>query len=170
MILRNPRRGTLSIIIGFVLVVLILLHRSRFLIGLLFEDGGIDSIFYDDIPSENTTLPLLVPKIIHQTYKDHNLPEHWKNAQDAVKYYHPDYEYKVRLSCHDTTSKQGTDTANSSGQMRAVSSSSKPITRQWSLPTYRIRTPSSAWTHCGICSFITMAAFTSISTSSLTSP
>lgn len=102
MILRSPRRGTLIFVVGFALAVLILLHRSRFLIGLLFEDGGIDSIFYDEIPSENTTLPLLVPKIIHQTYKNEDLPEHWKNAQNAVKYYHPDYEYKVCISCQNT--------------------------------------------------------------------
>jgi len=93
MIIGSPWRR-ISLLFYFVaFVVLVLLHRSRYLIGLLFEDGGRDSISPSDVPSENTTLPLLIPKIIHQTYKNEDLPEHWKNAQNAVKYYHPDYEY-----------------------------------------------------------------------------
>ena len=94
--MRNPRRGTLAFFI-FIALVVLLLRRSRYLIGLLFEDGGRDSILPSEIPSENTTHPLLIPKIIHQTYKNEELPQHWKEAQDAVKYYHPDYEYMVRL-------------------------------------------------------------------------
>ena len=99
MIIRSARRGVLVFFIFISLGFLTLLHRSRYLIGLLFEDGGKDSIFPSDIPSENTTLPLLIPKIIHQTYKNDDLPAHWKNAQYAVKYYHPDYEYMVRPLC-----------------------------------------------------------------------
>lgn len=98
MILRNPRRGAFMFIIFLTLTVLILLHRSRYLIGLLFENGGRDAVITSDLP-ENSTLPLLIPKIIHQTYKNTELPEHWKEAQNALKFYHPDYEYKVRLSC-----------------------------------------------------------------------
>ena len=97
MIIGSPWRRTSLLFYFAVFVVLILLHRSRYLIGLLFEDGGRDSISPSDVPSENTTLPLLIPKIIHQTYKNEDLPEHWKNAQYAVKYYHPDYEYMVHL-------------------------------------------------------------------------
>ncbi len=33
------------------------------------------------------------PKIIHQTYKTTNLPEHWKISQIKWKELHPDYEY-----------------------------------------------------------------------------
>jgi hypothetical protein len=78
-------------------VALIFLHRSRYLIRLLLEDGGSDSIYPLDVPPENTTLPLLIPKIIHQTFKNEDLPEHWRNAQNAVLYYHQDYQYMVFL-------------------------------------------------------------------------
>jgi hypothetical protein len=97
MIIRSPRRGAFIFILFVTSVVLILLHRSRYLFGLLVEDGGRDAVGFSDTPLDNTTLPLLIPKIIHQTYKNEDLPEHWKNAQYAVQYYHPDYEYMVRL-------------------------------------------------------------------------
>ena len=140
-------------IIGVFLIVLILLHRSRYLIALLFEEGGRDSLFLSEVPPENTTLPLLIPKIIHQTYKDENLPEHWEKAQYAVKYYHPDYEYMVRLPYLLThiTWKQGADRKGSSGQTRAVSSSSKLTTHASSLRIYPTSTPSSVLTPCATC-------------------
>ncbi|KAH8653174.1 MIPC synthase subunit [Tricladium varicosporioides] len=92
---RSSRRG-LFFIVFVCLVVAILLHRSRFLIGLLFEDGARYSIPTDTtLPQEYTSneTGFLIPKIIHQTYKDENIPEHWREAQKATKLLHPDYEY-----------------------------------------------------------------------------
>ncbi|KAL6945093.1 hypothetical protein ACO0QE_002538 [Hanseniaspora vineae] len=37
----------------------------------------------------------LIPKIIHQTYKTNDIPEHWKAGQQACIDLHPDYEYKL---------------------------------------------------------------------------
>ncbi|GME66109.1 hypothetical protein GTA08_BOTSDO04291 [Neofusicoccum parvum] len=35
-----------------------------------------------------------IPKIIHQTYRNHSIPEHWRPAQQSCVNLHPDYEYK----------------------------------------------------------------------------
>lgn len=37
---------------------------------------------------------MTIPKIIHQTYKNHNLPETYKLCQNEIKKLHPDFEYK----------------------------------------------------------------------------
>lgn len=36
----------------------------------------------------------MIPKIIHQTYKDKNLPNLFKENQSIIKKLHPDFEYK----------------------------------------------------------------------------
>ena len=35
-----------------------------------------------------------IPKIIHQTYKNHNLPETYRICQREIKRLHPDFEYR----------------------------------------------------------------------------
>ncbi|KKY14813.1 putative mipc synthase [Diplodia seriata] len=35
-----------------------------------------------------------IPKIIHQTYANRTIPDHWKKAQQSCLDLHPDYEYK----------------------------------------------------------------------------
>ena len=37
---------------------------------------------------------MTIPKIIHQTYKNHNLPETFKMCQTEIKRLHPDFEYR----------------------------------------------------------------------------
>ena len=37
---------------------------------------------------------MTIPKIIHQTYKNHNLPEIYKMCQTEIKRLHPDFEYR----------------------------------------------------------------------------
>lgn len=161
MIIRSPRRGPFMFIIFLIISVLVLLHRSRYLIGLLFEDGGRDSVNTFDLP-QNTTLPLLIPKIIHQTYKTVELPAHWKKAQNATKFYHPDYEYKVRLP-RDTvwSGKQSADKMKSSGLTKPGLNSSK-LTTQLSFPPM-LPTPIQfrGSMHCDTSSFTTMEASTS---------
>ena len=41
---------------------------------------------------------MTIPKIIHQTYKNHNLPETYKMCQTEIKRLHPDFEYRF-LAC-----------------------------------------------------------------------
>lgn len=36
----------------------------------------------------------MIPKIIHNTYKNHNLPEIYKNCQAQIKTLHPDFIYR----------------------------------------------------------------------------
>lgn len=37
---------------------------------------------------------MVIPKIIHQTYKNYKLPETYKLCQDEIKKLHPDFEYR----------------------------------------------------------------------------
>lgn len=37
----------------------------------------------------------MIPKIIHQTWKNNDLPKHWKQTPETWKKYHPDWEYKL---------------------------------------------------------------------------
>ena len=34
-----------------------------------------------------------IPKIIHQTWKNNDVPKHWKKSPEMWKKYHPDYKY-----------------------------------------------------------------------------
>lgn len=93
------RRGALVFIL-INLVIISLLVRSVFtLLTLLVEDASADAIHRSDIPSPNSSLieqrPQIIPKIIHQTYKNETIPEHWREAQQSCIDLHPDYEYKV---------------------------------------------------------------------------
>ncbi|KAN0095421.1 glycosyltransferase family 32 protein [Hyaloscypha variabilis] len=99
MIRRPASRGSLLFILLVLFTVSLLVHRSRFLFGLLLEDGGRDAVFPSELLSPaserewNETA--VIPKIIHQTYKTaDNIPEHWRAGQQAVKELHSDWEYK----------------------------------------------------------------------------
>ncbi|KAK9240060.1 nucleotide-diphospho-sugar transferase [Lipomyces kononenkoae] len=42
-----------------------------------------------------TSSPQLIPKIIHQTWKNETVPEKWREAQESCLRSHPDFEYKL---------------------------------------------------------------------------
>ena len=44
--------------------------------------------------ARNSSLPQLIPRIIHQTYSDTSILERWRLAQESCIKMHPDYEYK----------------------------------------------------------------------------
>jgi mannosyltransferase OCH1-like enzyme len=95
------RRGVLIFLVVN-LVILSLLVRSVFtLLSLLVEDASADAIHRAELPSPNSSLieqrPQIIPKIIHQTYKNETIPEVWKEAQQSCIDLHPDYEYIVRV-------------------------------------------------------------------------
>eukprot|EP00939_MAST-03C_sp_MAST-3C-sp1_P004385 g4385.t1 len=50
------------------------------------------SDLYDQCPSEHSC-EQRIEKIIHQTYKTTDLPDHWKDTPQAWKDMHPDWEY-----------------------------------------------------------------------------
>jgi inositol phosphorylceramide mannosyltransferase catalytic subunit len=105
---RPARRGPLIFLISLLLIVCVVTYRSRFLIGLLFENGYpdvIDPVHLLDTPgaiehSEKQTP--LIPKIIHQTYKNTSVPEAWGVSQKACKKLHPEFEYMVRAPFQNT--------------------------------------------------------------------
>jgi hypothetical protein len=101
MLPRSARRGSLIFALFVILVVAILLHRSRLLFGLLFENGSRDTVYPTEYLLDNINdTQLLIPKIIHQTFRDEDIPKHWIPAQQAVKDFHPDYEYMVSFVPH----------------------------------------------------------------------
>ena len=80
-------------------VVLFLLHSVWTLLSLLVVDGSDDAISRPELPAPNSPSinerPKVVPKIIHQTYKNETIPEVWREAQQSCIDLHEDYEYKV---------------------------------------------------------------------------
>ena len=93
------RRGLLIFLVAN-LIILSFLVRSVFtLLSLLVEDASADAIHRAELPSPNSSLieqrPQVIPKIIHQTYKNESVPEVWKDAQQSCIDLHPDYEYIV---------------------------------------------------------------------------
>lgn len=78
-------------------ILIFLLHSVSTLLSLLIEDASGDAIPRAEIPAPNSTLletrPPLIPKIIHQTYKNESIPDRWKAAQQSCIDLHPDYEY-----------------------------------------------------------------------------
>ena len=93
------RRGLAIFLVINALIVTFLVHSVFTLLTLLIEDGSIDAIHSAEIPAPNSplidNLPQLIPKIIHQTYINESVPEHWRQAQRSCIDLHEDYEYKV---------------------------------------------------------------------------
>ncbi|KAJ5972778.1 uncharacterized protein N7479_002696 [Penicillium vulpinum] len=91
------RRGLLIFILVNLLILSLLVHSVSTLLALLFEDAAADAIHRAELPSPNSSLiehrPQIIPKIIHQTYKNETIPEVWAEAQQSCIDLHPDYEY-----------------------------------------------------------------------------
>ena len=124
------RRGLLIFLVAFLVLVSFLVRSVFTLLSLLIEDASADAIHRAELPSPNSSLieqrPQIIPKIIHQTYKNETIPEVWKEAQRSCLDLHPDYEYivcPVHIAFCSTTSEAVTDRFLSYGQTkrRAVS-------------------------------------------------
>ncbi|KAL1954765.1 hypothetical protein VTO42DRAFT_713 [Malbranchea cinnamomea] len=93
------RRGLLIFLLANLIVIAFLVRSVFTLLSLLVEDASADAIRRVDLPSPNSSLiesrPALIPKIIHQTYKNESIPAIWKDAQQSCIDLHPDYEYKL---------------------------------------------------------------------------
>lgn len=94
------RRGLLIFILVNLLILTLLVRSVSTLLSLLVEDAAADAIHRAELPSPNSSLietrPQIIPKIIHQTYKNETIPEVWREAQQSCIDLHPDYEYIVR--------------------------------------------------------------------------
>lgn len=89
-------RKELKYLIGFhVAVVMFLIWYLFDLITLLHDDSFTDALLDLELNPADDKLskPLLIPKIIHQTYKHNDIPEIWKPGQKACMDLHPDYQY-----------------------------------------------------------------------------
>lgn len=95
----NMRRGLLIFLIANLIIVTFLVRSVFTLLSLLVEDASADAIHRAELPSPNSSLieqrPQIIPKIIHQTYKNETIPEVWREAQQSCIDLHPDYEYIV---------------------------------------------------------------------------
>lgn len=92
------RIGTKIFILINLISVGFLLNLFSTLISLLFEDAHEDAINAADImlPDAQLNIPeanMVVPKIIHQTYKNATIPEQWLETQKSCIDLHPDYQY-----------------------------------------------------------------------------
>lgn len=98
------RRGLLIFLLVSLLVLSFLVHSVSTLLSLLVENSAADTIHHAELPSPNSSLiqqrPQIIPKIIHQTYKNETIPEVWVEAQQSCIDLHPDYEYIVRAIIH----------------------------------------------------------------------
>lgn len=114
------RRGLLIFVLINLLILFLLIYKVSTLLSLLFENAAADAIHRAELPLPNSTLieqlPQIIPKIIHQTYKNEAIPEVWVDAQQSCIGLHPDYEYIVRLSCDSTYIR--TDDCSSYGRMK----------------------------------------------------
>lgn len=74
-----------------------LCYSVRWLFVLLLDSGASDAIRTVDIPAINSPLigsrTAVVPKIIHQTWKNTTVPDKWLEPQKTCKDLHPEYEY-----------------------------------------------------------------------------
>lgn len=97
------RRGLIFLLVSL-LVLSFLVHSVSTLLSLLVENSAADAIHHAELPSPNSSLiqqrPQIIPKIIHQTYKNETIPEVWVEAQQSCIDLHPDYEYIVRAIIH----------------------------------------------------------------------
>lgn len=95
----NMRRGLLVFLVVNLIIITFLIRSVSTLLSLLLEDASADAIHRAELPSPNSSLieqrPQVIPKIIHQTYKNETIPEVWRDAQQSCIDLHPDYEYIV---------------------------------------------------------------------------
>ena len=93
------RKGLAVFLTVNLVVVVFLIHSVWTLLMLLITDGHRDSILRTEIPFLNSTEHLqgilLIPNIIHQTYVNTSIPQHWQGAQKSCQRLHKDWEYKL---------------------------------------------------------------------------
>ncbi|CAD6646231.1 XXYS1_4_G0021250.mRNA.1.CDS.1 [Saccharomyces cerevisiae] len=89
-------RKELKYLICFnILLLLSIIYYTFDLLTLCIDDTVKDAILEEDLnpPADAPPKPQLIPKIIHQTYKTEDIPEHWKEGRQNCLDLHPDYKY-----------------------------------------------------------------------------
>jgi len=77
------RRGAIVLLCLVVVPLLYAFYLASSLIALILEDGLDDAVSLTDIEAHGNMSDALhpIPKIIHQTWKNEHVPEHWQIAQ-----------------------------------------------------------------------------------------
>ena len=87
-------RKELKYLICFnILLLLSIIYYTFDLLTLCIDDTVKDAILEEDLNPDAPPKPQLIPKIIHQTYKTEDIPEHWKEGRQKFLDLHPDYKY-----------------------------------------------------------------------------
>ena len=96
------RRALLLFLLINCVIIAYLVHSVWSLLTLLVVDGVDDAILKAELPAPGSDLldsrTQLVPKIIHQTYKNESIPAVWKEAQASCLALHMEkdgWEYKL---------------------------------------------------------------------------
>jgi len=91
------RRSYVLFAIAQLIILGSLCYWVRWLFVLLLDNGAADAIRSIDIPGASSPLidsrKLVIPKIIHQTWKNESVPERWLEPQRTCRELHPDYQY-----------------------------------------------------------------------------
>lgn len=93
------RRSLLIFLLISILALFLLVYSVSTLLSLLVEDFAADAIHHAELATNSSLTeprPGVIPKIIHQTYRNDAIPEVWIDAQQSCIGLHPDYEYIVR--------------------------------------------------------------------------
>lgn len=81
------------LIYAHIYLILYLVYLSSDLISLIHDDTFQDGLLDVELNSNENVKPMIIPKIIHQTYKTDVIPDVWKSGQQACVDLHPDYQY-----------------------------------------------------------------------------
>lgn len=89
------RKELKYIIWGHVALVVFLFYLSFDLFTLIFDDSFQDALLDVELNPADGKIekPHVIPKIIHQTYKNEHIPKLWQPGQQACVELHHDYQY-----------------------------------------------------------------------------
>lgn len=89
------RKELKYIIWAHVALILVMVYETFDLITLLHDDSFPDALLDIELNPVDDTLhrPMIIPKIIHQTYKSEKVPDIWEPGQQKCVDLHPDYQY-----------------------------------------------------------------------------
>ncbi|TID18145.1 hypothetical protein CANINC_003886 [Pichia inconspicua] len=83
------------VLYAHIFIALFLVYQLFDLITLLYDDSFNFALSNNQLNNQTfySSNDQLIPKIIHQTYKSNNIPNHWKNGQFQCQSLNNDYQY-----------------------------------------------------------------------------